>query len=79
MTTTTTHARPVYDVNGTPAPRGTPVHVDAAPRPTRPDETDPAFTGTVHTVEYRDGTAYTVCVWTDHGARWVYANRVHLN
>lgn len=69
----------VFDVDGRLMPKGTPVVVAAAPRPTLPTEIDPAFVGTLCGVEYRDGVAYTISVWTDCGMRSVYASRLAVN
>lgn len=67
---------PMFDLGGRTVPKGATVRVAAAPRPTMPTETDPGFSGTLTGVDYRDGVAFTVTVWTEHGSRSVYAERV---
>ena len=68
--------RPVYDLGGRTVPHGSLLQIAAAPRPTDPTKTDPAFSGTLIGVDYRDGVAYTVAVWTPDGSRHVHATRV---
>lgn len=61
--------RDVLDVRGIAIEKGASVRIAATER-------DDAFVGTLCGVDYRDGVAFTVSVWTGDKVRHVYAERV---
>jgi len=75
----TVPAAVLLDLGHTIVPRGTPVRVARAPRPTLPNEQDPSFTGTLQSVDLCDGIPHTAGIWDGTRIRHVYISRVTVS